>query len=91
MIRRTRSGGSLPDATHHAQTIRAIFENGVLVPLDELTLAEREQVRVTVMSNHPSPEFQSETDDPLAGIRVATGVSDLSEKFDDYRFGKRTP
>jgi hypothetical protein len=26
--------------------------------------------------------------DPLAGIRVATGIPDLAERFDDYRFGK---
>jgi predicted DNA-binding antitoxin AbrB/MazE fold protein len=30
------------------QEIRAIFENGVLRPLEPLSLAERQQVRVTV-------------------------------------------
>ena len=27
--------------------------------------------------------------DPLAGIRIATGLVDLAEHFDDYRFGRR--
>ena len=27
--------------------------------------------------------------DPLMGLRVSTGIADLSENFDDYRFGKR--
>jgi len=29
--------------------------------------------------------------DPLAGIRATTGIPDLAEHFDDYRFGKRRP
>jgi hypothetical protein len=30
-------------------------------------------------------------DDPLAGLRVSTGIIDLAEHFDEYRFGRRTP
>ena len=33
----------------------------------------------------------SGSDDPLAGVRVSTGIADLAEKFDDYRFGRRRP
>ena len=29
--------------------------------------------------------------DPLDGLRVATGIADLSENFDDYRFRRRRP
>ena len=30
-------------------------------------------------------------DDPLAGLRASTGITDLAERFDDYRFGRKTP
>jgi predicted DNA-binding antitoxin AbrB/MazE fold protein len=69
-----------------SQIIRAIYENGVLRPLEELILQEHEQVRVTIES--PSA---SNLEDPLAGLRVQTGVPDLAEHFDVYRFGRRTP
>lgn len=69
-----------------SQVIRAIYENGVLRPLDEIVLQEHEQVRVTVESASPA-----NLGDPLAGLRVQTGISDLAEHFDDYRFGRRTP
>lgn len=26
--------------------------------------------------------------DPLAGLQVSTGIVDLAERFDDYRFGR---
>jgi predicted DNA-binding antitoxin AbrB/MazE fold protein len=77
-----------------SQTIRAIYENGVLRPLDTLSLSEREQVRITVesdSSNATSASTEVATGDPLAGLRVSTGISDLAENFDDYRFGKRRP
>jgi predicted DNA-binding antitoxin AbrB/MazE fold protein len=77
-----------------SQTIRAIYENGVLRPLDTLSLSEREQVRITVesdSSNATSAPAEVAAGDPLAGLRVSTGISDLAENFDDYRFGKRRP
>jgi predicted DNA-binding antitoxin AbrB/MazE fold protein len=69
-----------------SQVVLAIFENGVLRPLEHLELQERQQVRVTV--DPASPEA---AEDPLAGLRVSTGIPDLAECFDDYRFGRRTP
>ena len=74
-------------------SIRAIYENGVFRPLDALTLSEHEQVRLTVESISSSTEAKTESDaaDPLAGIRSPTGISDLAENFDDYRFGRRHP
>ena len=77
-----------------AQTIRAIYENGIFRPLETPSLAEREQVRLTV---EPDPSGGSasiaddESADPLAGTRMSTGISDLAENFDDYRFGRRCP
>ena len=72
-------------------SIRAIYENGVFRPLDALTLTEHEQVRLTVESISSSTAAKPESDaaDPLAGIRLSTGISDLAEHFDDYRFGRR--
>lgn len=78
-----------------SQTIRAIYENGILRPLEALSLAEREHVRLTVETDSSSAAAPSSAGngsaDPLAGLRVSTGISDLAENFDDYRFGKRSP
>ena len=71
--------------------IDAIYENGVLRPLGSLDLAEHQQVRVTVETT-ASEEIlarDASDDDPLAGIRIASGLGDLAEHFDDYRFGRR--
>jgi predicted DNA-binding antitoxin AbrB/MazE fold protein len=69
-----------------SQVIRAVFEGGVLRPLDHLDLPEQQQVRVTV-----ELALADAVQDPLAGCRVATGIPDLAEHFDDYRFGRRKP
>jgi predicted DNA-binding antitoxin AbrB/MazE fold protein len=77
-----------------SQTIRAIYENGILRPLEALSLADREHVRLTVepdSSSTISSSVDNESADPLASLRVSTGISDLAENFDDYRFGKRHP
>lgn len=68
-----------------SQMIRAVYENGVLRPLDELKLNEHQQVQLIV-----EPDAAA-TDDPLDGLRISTGISDLAEQFDDYRYGARTP
>jgi predicted DNA-binding antitoxin AbrB/MazE fold protein len=77
-----------------AQTVSAIYENGVLRPLEKLDLEEREQVEI-VIHTRPGPKTDTTSDaaadDPLAGLRVATGIADLAEHFDDYRFGRRMP
>lgn len=70
------------------QVIRAVYENGVLRPLEHLDLAEHEQVTVHVTTHSPTGPAQLLTDDPLAGIQAATGIHDLAERFDDYRFGR---
>ena len=71
--------------------IDAIYENGVLRPLGSLDLAEHQQVRVIVEVAAPSGAVPrpGNAEDPLAGIRIATGLGDLAEHFDDYRFGRR--
>jgi predicted DNA-binding antitoxin AbrB/MazE fold protein len=73
-----------------SQMIQAIYEDGVLKPLEKLILGEHQQVQITIepkaaTGNSPSQGF----DDPLSGIRAATGIPDLAEHFDDYRFGCR--
>ncbi len=74
------------------QSILAIFENGVFKPLESPNLSENEQVRLTVeVSPKQSCTAASNgKSDPLAGIRVSTGIHDLAENFDEYRFGKRS-
>ena len=75
------------------QVVEAVYENGVLKPLERLDLNEREHVRITVEPlSVPSDDQQDQIAiDPLDGIRVATGIPDLAEHFDDYRFGRRNP
>jgi len=76
-----------------SEPILAIYENGVFRPLVALNLPEHQSVQLTVvptldeLANSPSRD----SGDPLAGIRVTTGIQDLAENFDDYRFGKRRP
>ncbi len=74
-----------------SQVVHAVYENGVLRPLERLTLEEHQQVRVTVESIPSGPVEQNATAplDPLADLRVSTGIVDLAERFDDYRFGRR--
>jgi predicted DNA-binding antitoxin AbrB/MazE fold protein len=76
------------------QVVKAIFENGVLRPVEALALPEHQRVQVTVEAISETGnggETPSVRRDPLEGLRVATGIRDLSEHFDDYRFGRRTP
>jgi len=80
-----------------SEPIRAIYENGVFKPLEALYLPEHQQVRLTVepaQSEPAAPITNGQIDssvDPLVGIRALTGIPDLAENFDDYRFGKRHP
>lgn len=79
-----------------AIVVRAVYENGVFRPLEELGLpvADSQEVRITIepetnrQQNHAR---SSDWADPLAGVRVDTGIPDLAEHFDDYRFGRRQP
>ena len=83
-----------PDSVYTSfmsQTIRAIYENGVFKPLETLDLPESEQVRLTVETIAPDGTPNQGFTDPLAGVRASTGISDLADNFDDYRFGKRRP
>jgi hypothetical protein len=76
------------------QIIQAIFENGVFKPLEQLHLNDHAQVRLTVESVDPpnsNGAAVGPTIDPLHGLRVATGITDLAERFDDYRSGRNYP
>jgi predicted DNA-binding antitoxin AbrB/MazE fold protein len=73
-----------------SQMIQAIYENGVLKPLEKLALGEHQQVQITVEPQaviDAPPKVAGE--DPLGGVRAATGIPDLAEHFDDYRLGYR--
>jgi len=71
--------------------IDAIYESGVPRPLGRLDLSEHQQVRVIVEIRAASaaPPHPANDEDPLAGIHIATGLGDLAEHSDDYRFGQR--
>ena len=69
--------------------IDAVFENGVLRPLSALDLPEHQVVRVTVETVKPPEDATTPKRDPLEGLRVATGIRDLADHLDDYRFGRR--
>ena len=70
--------------------IQAVYENGVLKPLEKLELGEHQRVQITVEAQAAvgEPRDQAKSD-PLEGVHVATGIPDLAEHFDDYRFGRR--
>lgn len=73
-----------------SQMILAIYEDGVLKPLEKLTLGEHQQVQITVEPQVAVGNPRSEdADDPLNGVRAATGITDLAEHFDDYRLGRK--
>ncbi len=76
-----------------SRTIIAIYENGVFKPLETPDLQDHAHVRLTVeaVSDERLGEPSASGPDPLAGIRGSTGISDLAEHFDDYRFGTRRP
>lgn len=76
------------------QIVQAVFENGVLRPLQQLQLSEHAQVRVTVETVDAVDANGSRATplaDPLEGLCVSTGIADLAERFDDYRFGRQSP
>jgi predicted DNA-binding antitoxin AbrB/MazE fold protein len=74
------------------QAVQAIYENGVLRPLEKLNLGEHQQVQLIIESNAMATgSGEDASEDPLEGVRCATGIPDLAEHFDDYRLGRRNP
>ncbi|HEY4760929.1 MAG TPA: antitoxin family protein [Thermoguttaceae bacterium] len=76
------------------QVIQAVYENGVLRPLETIHLIEHQQVRITIEGMSKENAENSDVlsaEDPLRGFRVSLGIPDLSENFNDYRFGRRKP
>ena len=76
-----------------------VFEH-IVQELDSISrqeqLALRDILEVKLASMHPAAPPSSPTNgasvstDPLEGIRIPTGINDLAERFDDYRFGRKT-
>ena len=78
------------------QIVEAIYENGMLRPLEAIHLGEHEKVRLVIegLSQESLEETETEieiADDPLRGFRFSLGIPDFSENFNDYRFGRRNP
>lgn len=71
------------------KTIRAIYQGGVFHPLEEVDLKDKSEVLVTVESTPTDEKVAASSDDPIAGISFSSGLGDLSQRFDDYRFGNK--
>jgi hypothetical protein len=71
----------------------------ILQELDHISLQERVALRDLLEKKlaavdrigDPRPANGSVHADPLAGLRIDTGIEDLAERFDDYRFGQQLP
>ena len=71
------------------KTIRAIYKNGALQPLEVVDLEENAEVVLTFESHPITTVEPSNGTDPLARISFASGLGDLAQNFDDYRFGRK--
>lgn len=71
------------------QSVRAVYEKGILRPLELLRLEENAEVQVTVETPQRDTP-RSTAADPFDAVRF-DGPPDLAERFDDYRFGRATP
>ncbi len=70
----------------------AVYEGGVLRPLDDVMIPDHQVVRVVAESvEGKPPESSAPVVDPLADLVTDMGIEDFAEHFDDYRFGRRTP
>lgn len=74
------------------KTIVATFDGHVLRPDEPLSIPANTRVEVTLDLPDPVDVQTDKTyDDPFEGIEEDTGIVDLAEHFDDYRFGRRVP
>ena len=76
------------------QQALAVYEHGTLKLLGPVSLAEQQKVHVEITAVDETDSTNAEAatvEYPLAHIRIQTGISDLAEHFDDYRFGLRKP
>jgi hypothetical protein len=76
--------------THHAKGVVDAQGN---LRIEAMPLLAGETVDVIIVRSKVNgtvaPDLETTSvSDPLAGIRVSTGIPDLAEHFDDYRFGK---
>lgn len=65
-----------------SQQAFAIYEHGTLKLLDPVSLTEQQKVRVRITAvdeEDATNTASSELDDPLAHIRIQTGIPDLAE------------
>lgn len=69
-------------------TFDAIVIGGLLHPVGNPQLPENQILRITVEPVTEEAPIEAGVD-PFAGLAHDTGVSDLAENFDDYRFGRR--
>ncbi len=71
------------------KTIRAVYQGGVFHPIEEVSLEDKSEVLVIIEITQESEKEANSPDDPIAEISFASGLGDLSQRFDDYRFGVR--
>jgi len=63
--------------------VQAVYENGVLKPLEKLALGEHQQVWVTVEPNNTASDGpKQDRADPYNAVLAATGICDLEEHSD---------
>ena len=61
-------------------------------PQEQRALRELLNEKLANVNGTKSPEQPRAIEvpgDPLAGLRVSTGIRDLAEHFDEYRFGRQ--
>jgi hypothetical protein len=74
------------------KTIVATYDGCVLRLEEPLSLPANTRVQVTLaLPDEETLNLDELPGDPFEGIEEDTGIADLAEHFDDYRFGRRVP
>lgn len=69
------------------ETIQAVYENGVIKPLQEVHLREHEKLTVTISKTKPArKEKVAHPAMGLVGI-FDSSIGDLSKEHDEYLYG----
>ncbi len=69
------------------RTIEAIYEDGVLKPLDKIGFKEHSKIRIIVPTEAEGPVVEEETLDGIIDIAGDCTDSDLSVYHDKYLYG----
>jgi len=69
------------------RTIEAIYEDGVLKPLDKIRFREHSKIRIILPAEAEEPAAEDETLDGIIDIAGDCTDSDLSVNHDKYLYG----